>query len=380
MKHFSEETRAKLREAKKNFIPWNKGLTKDDPRVASYSFTGKKHTEEAKEKMRLAKQNYVPWNVGLTKKDDSRIVSNPLKGQTKETSEIIKERAKKQSETVKKAYVSGQRKSWNFGLTKEDYRVRDNIDKTTETRKELFASGDLQTWNKELTTKTDERVKSNVLKGETKETSDILRVAGEKRSETMKDMFVNGELKIWNKGKTSETDDRVKQAAETHRDTNLKLVAEGKWHIWNRGKKGLQEAWNKNMTKHDHPGLMVISEARRQYMANNPGNFISSHELKVKKYLTSQGLVENEDFISQFYVGDIQDAYLADFYIPAYDMILEIDGLYWHGMGSRPELDKKRTEQMKEKGYIVVRFSDKDIDNKYDEVIMKINELLSVEL
>ena len=61
----SKETRLKMSKASKGQIPWNKGLTKKDPRVAKYvrygketsaygkvsPMKGKKHTEEAKRKM-----------------------------------------------------------------------------------------------------------------------------------------------------------------------------------------------------------------------------------------------------------------------------------------------------------------------------------------
>jgi group I intron endonuclease len=41
--NFSEESKQKMSNSKKGIIPWNKGLTKEDPRVSSYIRSGDSH-------------------------------------------------------------------------------------------------------------------------------------------------------------------------------------------------------------------------------------------------------------------------------------------------------------------------------------------------
>jgi len=145
-----------------------------------------------------------------------------------------------------------------------------------------------------------------------------------------------------------------------------KIKNDGK--VWNKGMVGHQTAWNKGLTKYDHKSIMKYSIARREYMRNNPGNFISSQEIKLSNKLKEKGI----EVIPQYYVENIKNSYLADLFIPKNNIIVEIDGTYWHDMGNRRELDNKRTKQMVEQDYIVLRFSDKDIDNDIDSVINKI--------
>jgi hypothetical protein len=81
-KHHSENTKRKQSEAKKNFIPWNKGLTKEtDERVKKYS-VGHPVSQESRKKMSEAakgripsektrqlwseqRKGRIPWNKGI---------------------------------------------------------------------------------------------------------------------------------------------------------------------------------------------------------------------------------------------------------------------------------------------------------------------------
>ena len=74
MKH-SEETKQKQSSKTKGRIAWNKGLTKDDPRVMSYveKKINFKFSDESKEKMSKSSMGKDPWNKGLSSKTDDRI-------------------------------------------------------------------------------------------------------------------------------------------------------------------------------------------------------------------------------------------------------------------------------------------------------------------
>lgn len=59
----SEETKAKMKGSKKNFVPWNKGKKIGN----KCSKKGYKHSEETKKKMSEAAKGRIPWNKGMKK-------------------------------------------------------------------------------------------------------------------------------------------------------------------------------------------------------------------------------------------------------------------------------------------------------------------------
>lgn len=101
---------------------WNKGLTKDDPRVAKYARTGEQNSMFGK----------PAWNRGLTKETDERVLkySKNLQGENNPMFGI-------------------HRDAWNKGLTKETSESVNKISKSHLGK---------DTWNKGLTKETDERL------------------------------------------------------------------------------------------------------------------------------------------------------------------------------------------------------------------------------
>jgi very-short-patch-repair endonuclease len=59
----------------------------------------------------------------------------------------------------------------------------------------------------------------------------------------------------------------------------------------------------------------------------------------------------NERFIQEAAI----DRYPVDFYLPDRNVVLEIDGVYWH---KRPDADRRKTLRLQSKGYIVIRLPD----------------------
>lgn len=368
--NMSEETKQKMSLSRMGKTPWNAGLTKEDPRVARHCRSGWTQTEEAKIKMRKAKLGYTPWNAGLNKYNDSRVavISDKLTG---------RERSEEHCNNISIA-KTGNTIAWNEGLTIEDERVKKNIETMTTTVQQQYDSGERQTWNKGLTLETDERIAStaNGYKGLTKETSEKIMQATQQQSETMKRMIESGEIKIWNDGLTKENDERVRTSAETLSEARLQLFKEGKLETWNKGAEGLQEAWNLGLTKNDHEGMMAISKARINFMANHQGKFVSSHENILAGYFDDIKLVKGKHYLRQHYIKDIEDAFLSDFFFPDFNLVIEVDGIYWHTLPGRAELDEKRNKQLQEKGYNIIRFTDKDIEDDLINVQDKIRDII----
>lgn len=75
----------------------------------------------------------------------------------------------------------------------------------------------------------------------------------------------------------------------------------------------------------------------------------------------------------------IEHKYLCDIFI-APNIVIEVDGVYWHNYPHGREIDVIRTKEMEEVGYKVLRFWDKDILNNSDFVLKKIKEEVQNEM
>jgi len=96
---------------------------------------------------------------------------------------------------------------------------------------------------------------------------------------------------------------------------------------------------------------------------NNPSNI----EKKLANYL-----IENKiSFICQFkyQLG------VADFFIKP-NLIIEVDGDYWHNLPKVKERDKRQTLFLEEEGYKVLHLWEKEINKNPDECIKRILEYI----
>lgn len=74
------------------------------------------------------------------------------------------------------------------------------------------------------------------------------------------------------------------------------------------------------------------------------------------------------EFIYQFPVGG---KFLCDFYLPAYNVIVECDGTYWHSKPSAQKRDRSKDAYLRKCGYIVMRFDEKEIKRNLKRCIDK---------
>ena len=58
------------------------------------------------------------------------------------------------------------------------------------------------------------------------------------------------------------------------------------------------------------------------------------------------------------------------------NLCIFVDGCYWHGKPGAKEKDAKVTEKLSKDGYIVLRFSDKEIFENISNIISKIKEVI----
>jgi len=139
----------------------------------------------------------------------------------------------------------------------------------------------------------------------------------------------------------------------------------------------------------DHPEAKEkIKEARAKQVLPKKDTSI---ELKIQNFLSKLHI----EFYTHKYISEITSGYQCDIFIPSQEgvsqkTIIECDGCYWHGcpvcklnknplIEHRIEIDKKRTKELIEKGFRVVRFWEHDIKvmelNNFKEELIVQNKL-----
>lgn len=276
---------------------------------------GKKHSEKTIDKMRhphKKRREYTVWNKGLTKETDSRV--------------------RRGAENIRRAKVDKLYSSWAAGRTREtDHRI-DDIAKKKE--------------GKSRSDYTKEKISSK-LRGR-----NIPRDVIEKLRTSLKRSFSSGERSPWNKGLTKESNDSLREMAERKKGRSLVLSEASK------------KSKSEKLRSH-HPSLETrqkMSEIRIKNLLKNKSRFKwfnTKPELEMKNLLKRYGL----NFIHQKKVGK----YIFDFYIPKFNLLIEVDGVYHHGKyvpssGVYSEVQKKimkrdveKTELAKERNFVLVR-------------------------
>lgn len=102
-------------------------------------------------------------------------------------------------------------------------------------------------------------------------------------------------------------------------------------------------------------------------MRNNP----TEAEAFLWKQLKGKGL--GSDFKRQCIILD----FIADFYCPSANLIIEVDGGY-HLQEEQQQLDKEREERLQAKGYNILRFTNEQVLFDTDKVLKDITEFLSI--
>ena len=97
-------------------------------------------------------------------------------------------------------------------------------------------------------------------------------------------------------------------------------------------------------------------------------NKISKPEIIVNDALTNLGLL----FESQYRIGK----YSCDFALPQYNLVIEVDGDYWHSLSASIKRDKRKDIYLSSKGWIVLRFKEKDIYRNLTKCLIKINKYI----
>lgn len=203
-----------------------------------------------------------------------------------------------------------------------------------------------------------------------------------KSSETQKKLYKNGDLVIWNKGLNKDIDKRLdygeKISSNKERAEKISKTLTGKKRpkeILDKLNEGMLNYWSKeeNREKKSHERMVWMSE--------------NDFTVKSKLEETFLKFLSGETYIRQYYVREIKSYF--DFYIPSKNLIIEVDGDFWHcnpnGKFPNPiyeaqykniEKDKIKTEWCKTNNIPLLRFWEKDINDNPDVVKSKLSGYL----
>lgn len=203
-----------------------------------------------------------------------------------------------------------------------------------------------------------------------------------KSHETQKQMHKDGRLTIWNKGLTVD-DERV-------RDNINKVMSNP-----NRGKNISNKLKDIPKSKEHKIKIQRTAELRwlnpdeREKQSHRRMLYITKNGFQVKSkledifkeiLLTEFNLKEDIDYYPQYYVREIKSLY--DFKIKGKNIMIEVDGDFWHcnpntkfkeplytTQKSNLVQDKIKNEWCVDNDFKLLRFWETDINNKPEEII-----------
>ncbi len=164
---------------------------------------------------------------------------------------------------------------------------------------------------------------------------------------------------------------------------------------WNKGFKGYHSGKEHQFYGKKRPKETIekikIARAKQVFPMKD-----TSIEIKIQNFLKELGV----GFFTHQYISEIPHAYQGDIFIPVQrnremfirqPIIVECDGDYWHGnpkleyiwkdkeyIHKRIERDKIRTEELKERGFIIIRLWESEIRGltlkRFNLIINKLKE------
>lgn len=105
---------------------------------------------------------------------------------------------------------------------------------------------------------------------------------------------------------------------------------------------------------HTQETIEKMKEARSKQVCPKKDTKI---EVKIQNFLKKM----NVNFETHKYIDEINNPYQCDIFIPDYNLIIECDGDYWHDYPNGTELDLLRTNELKTKGFKILRLWEREI-------------------
>jgi very-short-patch-repair endonuclease len=214
----------------------------------------------------------------------------------------------------------------------------------------------------------------------------------QKAIETQKKNWKEGKYVGWWENKTPETLEKIEGIKEKLRNNkergkkiSKKLKGVPKTEI-----SKIKNSESQKIRYKNNPKLREQqSKTRLKWMKDNSKIKTSKLEITFINILTSIGLIEDVDFIHNHLISNIKTFF--DFYIPSKKIIIEVDGDFYHcnpnTKYSTPsyEIQKKNKTNDKRKntwcqnhGMILLRYWEKDINERPEWIISELKKELSL--
>ncbi|MFA5953526.1 MAG: DUF559 domain-containing protein [Candidatus Pacearchaeota archaeon] len=144
-------------------------------------------------------------------------------------------------------------------------------------------------------------------------------------------------------------------------------------NVWNKGKKIPEISGEKHPMFGKHHSKETILKIKNQRIKQIFPLKDSKPEIKIQNFLKQL----NIEFITHKYIKEIEHGYQCDILISNLNLIIEVDGNYWHKYPLGREIDNVRTNELQEKGFKVIRLWESDIKKmNIEDFKNKIQEIL----
>jgi len=188
--------------------------------------------------------------------------------------------------------------------------------------------------------------------------------------------LIRNKLSLASKGRKVTWTDKIREGIRNYYK-NHKIPEERR----KRNSERLKLLWKQETYK------SAVIASHKQYLKDHPEELIrlnrmqypgrpTSIEIKVRDFL-NKFLVENKDFYYDKFDKTGQTYYRPDFQFPDRRLIIELDGHYNHFTEAGKKRDALREEELKRVGWRVIRFTQKEIDRNFEDVISRIMEVLN---
>lgn len=141
---------------------------------------------------------------------------------------------------------------------------------------------------------------------------------------------------------------------------------------FNIERKGRQKALSGRKLSEIHKKRIGIKSIERkdtirtQMIYKLKNNIIKNKDTKPERLIESWLINNNINYVKQY----VYKLGIADFYLPEKNTIIEADGEYWHRLTK--EKDNFKTQYLENEGYRVLRFTDKQLYNNFNECVVRI--------
>jgi very-short-patch-repair endonuclease len=189
-----------------------------------------------------------------------------------------------------------------------------------------------------------------------------------KSEEHRKNLSISRTGKSWG----NHTEEHKERMIDISRKSMIERLATGwrppKWTEERKEKAKLSMLGNKLGKGISRKGVTLnLSQEQRLNRSRKRCEFIATNktksaftkiELQCMEYMNTHGIA----FIHQYKLDTEKSSWLFDFYVPEKNLLIEVDGEYWHTKPKQINRDFLKTAAAKDYGFILLRLSDLDLN------------------